>query len=313
MLDMPQALRRIKENISQVIVGKEDVIDLMLISLLCEGHILIEDIPGVGKTSLASALSRSIGCTFRRIQFTPDVLPSDVVGYSMVNMRSGELEYHPGAVMAQIVLADEINRTSPKTQSALLEAMEERQVTVDGQTYPMDRPFMVMATQNPVEYIGTYPLPEAQMDRFLMRLRLGYPSMVQEVEILRRFAEGDPRKDLRPVLQANDIAAMQEATQQVYCDPLMLEYIVAITGKSRTHEDLQLGISPRGTLSLMRASQGAAILSGRDYIIPDDVQKVAVSVLAHRMILKPEARLKEMTTERLVKSFLNLVKVPVFQ
>lgn len=313
MLDMPQALRRIKENISQVIVGKEDVIDLMLISLLCEGHILIEDIPGVGKTSLASALSRSIGCTFRRIQFTPDVLPSDVVGYSMVNMRSGELEYHPGAVMAQIVLADEINRTSPKTQSALLEAMEERQVTVDGQTYPMDRPFMVMATQNPVEYIGTYPLPEAQMDRFLMRLRLGYPSMVQEVEILRRFAEGDPRKDLRPVLQANDIAAMQEATQQVYCDPLMLEYIVAITGKSRTHEDLQLGISPRGTLSLMRASQGAAMLSGRDYIIPDDVQKVAVSVLAHRMILKPEARLKEMTTERLVKSFLNLVKVPVFQ
>ncbi len=313
MLDMPQALRRIKENISQVIVGKEDVIDLMLISLLCEGHILIEDIPGVGKTSLASALSRSIGCTFRRIQFTPDVLPSDVVGYSMINMRSGELEYHPGAVMAQIVLADEINRTSPKTQSALLEAMEERQVTVDGQTYPMDRPFMVMATQNPVEYIGTYPLPEAQMDRFLMRLRLGYPSMVQEVEILRRFAEGDPRKDLRPVLQANDIAAMQEATQQVYCDPLMLEYIVAITGKSRTHEDLQLGISPRGTLSLMRASQGAAILSGRDYIIPDDVQKVAVSVLAHRMILKPEARLKEMTTERLVKSFLNLVKVPVFQ
>lgn len=313
MLDMPQALRRIKENISQVIVGKEDVIDLMLISLLCEGHILIEDIPGVGKTSLASALSRSIGCTFRRIQFTPDVLPSDVVGYSMVNMRSGELEYHPGAVMAQIVLADEINRTSPKTQSALLEAMEERQVTVDGATYPMDRPFMVMATQNPVEYIGTYPLPEAQMDRFLMRLRLGYPSMVQEVEILRRFAEGDPRKDLRPVLQADDIAAMQEATQQVYCDPLMLEYIVAITGKSRTHEDLQLGISPRGTLSLMRASQGAAILSGRDYIIPDDVQKVAVSVLAHRMILKPEARLKEMTTERLVKSFLNLVKVPVFQ
>ena len=313
MLDMPQALRRIKENISQVIVGKEDVIDLMLISLLCEGHILIEDIPGVGKTSLASALSRSIGCTFRRIQFTPDVLPSDVVAYSMVNMRSGELEYHPGAVMAQIVLADEINRTSPKTQSALLEAMEERQVTVDGATYPMDRPFMVMATQNPVEYIGTYPLPEAQMDRFLMRLRLGYPSMVQEVEILRRFAEGDPRKDLRPVLQANDIAAMQEATQQVYCDPLMLEYIVAITGKSRTHEDLQLGISPRGTLSLMRASQGAAILSGRDYIIPDDVQKVAVSVLAHRMILKPEARLKEMTTERLVKSFLNLVKVPVFQ
>ena len=313
MLDMPQALRRIKENISQVIVGKEDVIDLMLISLLCEGHILIEDIPGVGKTSLASALSRSIGCTFRRIQFTPDVLPSDVIGFSMINKRSGELEYHPGAVMAQIVLADEINRTSPKTQSALLEAMEERQVTVDGQTYPMDRPFMVMATQNPVEYIGTYPLPEAQMDRFLMRLRLGYPSMVQEVEILRRFAEGDPRKDLRPVLQANDIAAMQEATQQVYCDPLMLEYIVAITGKSRTHEDLQLGISPRGTLSLMRASQGAAILSGRDYIIPDDVQKVAVSVLAHRMILKPEARLKEMTTERLVKSFLNLVKVPVFQ
>ena len=313
MLDMPQALRRIKENISQVIVGKEDVIDLMLISLLCEGHILNEDILGVGKTSLASSLSRSIGCTVRRIQFTPDVLPSDVVGYSMVNMRSGELEYHPGAVMAQIVLADEINRTSPKTQSALLEAMEERQVTVDGQTYPMDRPFMVMATQNPVEYIGTYPLPEAQMDRFLMRLRLGYPSMVQEVEILRRFAEGDPRKDLRPVLQANDIAAMQEATQQVYCDPLMLEYIVAITGKSRTHEDLQLGISPRGTLSLMRASQGAAMLSGRDYIIPDDVQKVAVSVLAHRMILKPEARLKEMTTERLVKSFLNLVKVPVFQ
>lgn len=313
MLNMPQALKQIKENISRVIVGKDDVIDLLLVSLLCEGHVLLEDIPGVGKTSLASALSKSVGCTFRRIQFTPDVLPSDVIGYSMINMRTGELEYHPGAIMAQIVLADEINRTSPKTQSALLEAMEERQVTVDGTTYAMDRPFMVMATQNPVEYIGTYPLPEAQMDRFLMRLRLGYPSMMQEVEILKRFTGGDPRKNLSAVLGIDDIVAMQEAVRNVYCDPLMIEYIVALTNRSRGSDDLQLGISPRGTLSLMCASQGAAVLAGRDYIIPDDVQKVAISVLAHRMILKPEARLKEMTTERLVKSFLNLVKVPVFQ
>ncbi|MGI6316023.1 MAG: AAA family ATPase [Christensenellales bacterium] len=311
MINATDMLKQIKENIATVIIGKNDVVDLLLISLLCEGHVLIEDIPGVGKTSLASALARSVGCTFRRIQFTPDVLPADVTGYNMINLTTGQPEFHPGSVMTHVLLADEINRTSPKTQSALLEAMAERQVTVDGVTYPLERPFLVMATQNPVEYIGTYPLPEAQMDRFLMRLRMGYPTMVQELEILKRYANQDPRPTLPAIVSAEEIIALQDKTKAVYADPVMMEYIISIVNRTRNHEDLELGISPRGSLALLSAAQGAAVLSGRDYIIPDDIQLVAEPVLAHRVILKPEARLKDINAERIIKSVLNTVNVPV--
>ncbi|NLG37451.1 MAG: MoxR family ATPase [Clostridiales bacterium] len=310
MSDIPRLVQEIKQNVQKVIVGKDDVIELMLIALLCEGHVLIEDVPGVGKTSLASALARSVGCSYRRIQFTPDVLPSDITGFSAPDLKTGAFEYRPGMVMSQIVLADEINRTSPKTQSSLLEAMEERQVTVDGVTRPVPRPFLVLATQNPVEYIGTYPLPEAQLDRFLMRVSIGYPSLSQQIDILTRYAHDDPRETLTPVTSADEIARLITRTRAVHCAPPIKEYIASLTARTRLHEHVSLGVSPRGALYLMRAAQGSAFIAGRDYVIPDDVQKVCVPVLSHRLMVRPEARIRDMTAERVVQSVMAMTDVP---
>lgn len=301
----------IRENIRSVIVGKDEVIELVLIALLCEGHVLVEDVPGVGKTTLISALARSVGLDFRRVQFTPDVLPSDITGFTLLNMKSGEFEYRPGMVMSNIILADEINRTSPKTQSSLLEVMEERHVTVDGVTYPVPRPFLVLATQNPIEFVGTYPLPEAQMDRFLLRISMGYPSPKDEAEILTRFFSGDPRRNVSPVCTPEDVMQLLQLTGTVQCAPPVRNYIVQITAQTRRNEHLSLGASPRGSLYLMRAAQASAVLQGRDFVVPDDVQRLAVPVLAHRLIVRPEARLSGMTAERVVKSILNTVDVPV--
>ncbi|NLN41843.1 MAG: MoxR family ATPase [Clostridiales bacterium] len=301
----------LEENIEKVIVGKKDSIRLIIIALLCQGHVLIEDVPGVGKTTLVSALAKSLDLTFRRIQFTPDVLPSDITGFSMYNFRTGEMEFHPGMVMGQVVLADEINRTSPKTQSSLLEVMEERQVTVDGKTYPLPEPFIVLATQNPVDYIGTFPLPEAQLDRFFLKVTLGYPSKRQEMLILSRFQYSNPLASLQPVANKRDILQLQKTAREVKVADAIRDYITSLVGMTRDHPDLTLGASPRGSLFLMKASQAHALLDGRNYVIPDDVQKMVIPVLAHRLILKPEARLKEMTPERILKSIINTVYVPI--
>ncbi|MGI6199746.1 MAG: AAA family ATPase [Christensenellales bacterium] len=310
-MDAREKLRDIGENMARVMVGKEPVIELALTCLLCRGHLLIEDVPGIGKTTLAASLARSLGCSFHRIQFTPDVMPSDITGFNAVNVATGEFTYHPGAVMSQLVLADEINRTSPKTQSSLLEAMQENQVTVDQVTYALPQPFMVMATQNPVDYIGTYPLPEAQMDRFFMRLSIGYPSWEEELGILERFENNlDPLDALRPVASAEDILALQGQLDQVACQGPVKEYIVRIVTRTREHEDLALGVSPRGAIALMRAAKGWALLHGRDYTLPDDVQQMLLPVLSHRVVLKPEARLKEMTAERVLKGVVNSLQVP---
>lgn len=311
-MDVLSLTKKIKSNISKVIVGKEEVIDLLLVALLCEGHVLVEDVPGVGKTTLVSALAKSVGLTFGRIQFTPDVLASDITGFSMVNMKTGEFEYRSGMVMNNIILADEINRTSSKTQSSLLEVMEERQVTVDGQTYDVPRPFMVLATQNPVEYIGTYPLPEAQLDRFLMRIQIGYPSMREETEILTRYTgNDDPRVTLEAVVSPQEILDMQKQVKEVFCADEMKDYISSIAARTRNHESLTLGISPRGSIYMLKAAKGKAFLSERDYVIPDDVKDIAVAALSHRLIVKPEAKLREMTAERIIKNIMNIQKVPV--
>jgi MoxR-like ATPase len=304
-------IKSIHENIEQVIIGKSQAINLIIIALLSKGHVLIEDVPGVGKTMLVSALAKSLNLTFKRIQFTPDVLPSDITGFSMYNMKSGEMEFRPGAIMNQIILADEINRTSPKTQSSLLEVMQEAQVTVDGTTYELPSPFIVLATQNPLEYIGTYPLPEAQLDRFLLKVTMGYPSKREEMLILSRFQTENPLKSLKSVASASDILYLQDQVTHIKVAEAVKEYIANIVSHTRDHNDLSLGASPRGALFLMRASQAYALLQGRDYVIPDDVQKTTIPVLAHRLILKPEARLKEMTPERVLKSILNTIYVPV--
>jgi MoxR-like ATPase len=305
-------VRALQQNISKVIVGKEDIIRLALIAMLCGGHVLIEDVPGVGKTMLCSALAKSLACSFKRIQFTPDVTPSDVTGFSIVNFKTGELEFRPGAVMSQIVLADEINRTSPKTQSSLLEVMEEKQVTVDGVTYPMPQPFMVLATQNPVEFVGTYPLPEAQMDRFFMRISIGYPSIEDEMDILERYSNPvTPLSTLEPVCRAEDVLGLQEAVQQVYCSKEVRSYIANICAATRKHNALQLGASTRAAIALVRASQACALLDGRDFILPEDVQSMSGPVLAHRIMLSPESRMKGLTTARVLRAVLESVSVPV--
>ncbi|MCL2811176.1 MAG: MoxR family ATPase [Clostridia bacterium] len=305
-------VRALQQNISKVIVGKEEIIQLALIAMLCGGHVLIEDVPGVGKTMLCSALAKSLACSFKRIQFTPDVTPSDVTGFSIANFKTGELEFRPGAVMSQIVLADEINRTSPKTQSSLLEVMEEKQVTVDGTTYPMPQPFMVLATQNPVEFVGTYPLPEAQMDRFFMRISIGYPSVEDEMDILERYASPvTPLSTLEPVCRAEDVLALQDAVLQVYCSKEVRSYIANICAATRKHSALQLGASTRAAIALVRASQACALLDGRDFILPEDVQSMAQPVVAHRILLSPESRMKGLTTSRVLRSVLEGVSVPV--
>ncbi|MFR6025947.1 MAG: AAA family ATPase [Christensenellales bacterium] len=283
MTNFGMMVSSLKQNIARAVVGKDDVVELMLTALLCEGHVLIEDVPGVGKTTLASALARSLSCSFKRIQFTPDITPSDITGFTMPSL-SGEMQYHPGAIMSQIVLADEINRTSPKTQSALLEVMEERQVTVDGVTYPLARPFMVLATQNPVDFVGTYPLPEAQMDRFCMRVSLGYPSLQDEMDILDRYCgEQKPMESVVPVCSSEDVIAMQQAVKTVYCSKEVRAYIASICAATRNTPLLSLGASTRAAIALIHAAQANALLCGRDYIIPEDVQHLAPSVLCHRL------------------------------
>ncbi len=312
MQDMKQMVESLKANIGKVVVGKENVVELMLCALLCQGHVLIEDVPGVGKTTLVSALARSLDCTFKRIQFTPDITPSDVTGFSMVNIKTGEMEFHQGAVMSQIVLADEINRTSPKTQSALLEVMEENQVTVDGVTYRMPRPFIVLATQNPLDFVGTYPLPEAQLDRFFMKIAIGYPTSEEESVILERFSSGArPMETVRPICTAQDIVTMQQMVSQVYSSKEVRAYISMIAQASRRHSALQLGVSTRGAIFLLHAAQARALMNGRDYVVPEDVQFMAAPVLAHRVLLSPEARMRSMTAERVLAQVIGSVKVPV--
>lgn len=312
MIRTRKIIQTIQENIEKVIVGKKDAIQLILTALLSKGHVLIEDVPGVGKTTIISCLARSLNMSFRRIQFTPDVLPSDITGFSMYNFKSGEMEFKPGMVMSQIILADEINRTSPKTQSSLLEVMEESQVTVDGKTYAVPQPFIVLATQNPIEYIGTFPLPEAQLDRFFIKVTLGYPSKLEEINILSRFQSDNPINDISGVANTEDILNLQEKVRFVKVADAIKEYIAEIVAYTREHPDLSLGASPRGALFLMRASQSCALLNDRDYVIPDDVQKMVIPVLSHRMIIKPEARLKLMTIERVLKSVLNSIHIPIF-
>ncbi|MGI6237793.1 MAG: AAA family ATPase [Candidatus Excrementavichristensenella sp.] len=307
-----QLVKNLRQNVGKVIVGKQDVVDLMLIALLCQGHVLIEDVPGVGKTTLASALARSLDCSFRRIQFTPDITPSDITGFSAVNFKTGEMEYHPGLVMSQMVLADEINRTSPKTQSSLLEVMEEGQVTVDGVCYRIPQPFIVLATQNPVDFVGTYPLPEAQLDRFFMKISIGYPTVEEETDILERYTVGTkPLAQLRPVCSAREILLYQAEVSKVYTSKEVRAYVSQIAATSRKYAGLSLGISTRGAIALMRAGQARALLNGRDYVIPEDIQKMAQSVLAHRLQLSPEARMRGITPERALQAVVGSVQVPV--
>jgi MoxR-like ATPase len=301
---------RIIENVQKVVIGKEAEVRLTVISLLCAGHLLIEDVPGVGKTTLARSLAKSTGCEFKRIQFTPDILPSDVTGVSVYNMKTSDFEFRAGPISAQIVLADEINRATPKTQSALLEAMEEHRVTVDGITRDLPEPFMVLATQNPIEYEGTFPLPEAQMDRFLMRVHLGYPSTTDEVLMMDSQQTAHPVETLTQVTEASEIMGMQRAVKEIYVDPLIKQYIVSVVDMTRQHESVYLGASPRGSLALYRTSQARALLDGRDYVIPDDVKELAYATLGHRVIVSPSARVKSVSSSDIVLGCLERVPVP---
>jgi MoxR-like ATPase len=296
-------------NVERVIVGKHHSVRLALVALLCQGHLLIEDVPGTGKTVLAKAIARSLGCSFRRIQFTPDLLPTDVTGLSIFNQKTHEFEYRPGPIMAQIVLADEINRATPKTQSALLESMEERQVTVDGVTYETPQPFMVIATQNPIEYEGTFALPEAQLDRFMLRLHLGYPEPVEEITILDEQKKTHPIEDLDEVATLDELQQMQAGVRDIYVDSVVSDYIVRLVNATRNHPDVYLGASPRGSLALYRAGQAYAALAGRDYVIPDDIKAVAVPALAHRTIIKTAATVRDVDAGLIVRELLDTVPV----
>jgi MoxR-like ATPase len=314
---MPMTIAEIKpvtqsiiSNLEKVIVGKPQSLELTVIGLLCQGHLLIEDVPGVGKTFLARSLARSLGCTFKRIQFTPDMLPSDVTGVSIFNQITREFEFRPGPVMAQIVLADEINRATPKTQSSLLEAMEERQITVDGITHSLPNPFMVLGTQNPIEYEGTFPLPEAQLDRFLMRIRLGYPSLPDEIRVLELQQLRHPIEDLQPVVGLNELQQVQETVKTVFVSPAVKRYIVELVRQTREHADVYLGASPRGSLGLFRVGQARAAMSGRDYVLPDDIKALATSVLSHRVVVSPAARLRNLTSEKIIQEILTNLPVP---
>ena len=305
-------IRALQDNIAKVIVGKEEAIEYALIALLCRGHVLIEDVPGVGKTTLASALARSLDCSFRRIQFTPDLMPSDVTGFTLVNFKTGEMEYKEGAIMSQVILADEINRTSPKTQSALLEVMEEKQVTVDGVTHPLPQPFIVLATQNPGEFVGTYPLPEAQMDRFFLRIALGYPTIEQEMDVLERYSGSvKPMAALEPVCSAEDVIALQDMVTTIYCSPEVRSYVATLAAATRQEPALQLGASTRAAIALIHGAQACALLDGRDFILPEDVQHMALPVLSHRVVLNPEARMKGVSAEQVLMTILKNVAVPV--
>jgi MoxR-like ATPase len=298
------------ENVSRVIVGKRESIELLLVGLLADGHVLLEDIPGLGKTLIAKSLARSMDASFNRVQFTPDLLPADITGFNVYNQRSGQFVFQPGPVMTNVLLADEINRTIPRTQSSLLESMEERQVTVDGSTYPLPYPFFVMGTQNPIELEGTFPLPEAQLDRFLLRIRLGYPERDEEIDILDRFQEKDPFQELTPVASPKEVCDLQAARKKIHVSLPVKEYIATIVAATRTDGRLRLGASPRGSLGLMRAGQALAALRDRDFVLPDDIKYLAVTVLAHRLILREEERLRGTTQEVVVKDIVSRVHVP---
>lgn len=304
-------LRKIADNVEKVIVGKRNEIELTLVALISNGHVLLEDVPGVGKTSLVSSLAKSISGTFKRIQFTPDILPSDITGFSIYNQKSCEFEFRPGSAMCQILLADEINRTSPKTQSSLLEIMEEKQVTVDGITYKLPQPFMVLATQNPIEYLGTYSLPEAQMDRFFIKISLGYPTPGEEVHILSRFLQDNPLDSLEPVADSNDIIEIQEQVKQVYIDKTLKNYVVEIVNSTRNNDLIALGSSPRGSLAVCRAGQAWAYMNGRSHVLPEDIKKMLVPTLSHRIVLKQEAKLKKISAVDILTSIIEKVYFPL--
>ncbi|MBM7622203.1 MoxR-like ATPase [Bacillus tianshenii] len=304
-------VKRILDNIGNVMIGKEHVAELSIVALLAGGHVLLEDVPGVGKTLMVRSLAKSVGAEFKRIQFTPDLLPSDVTGSSIYNPKELRFEFRPGPIMGNIVLADEINRTSPKTQAALLEGMEEASVTVDGNTLSLGSPFFVMATQNPIEYEGTYPLPEAQLDRFLFKMNMGYPTPDEEVQILHSTEKRQPINELQSVITLEELQEMQKRVKEVHVDVTVKEYIVDLVNRTRTHQSVYLGASPRGSVALMKAAQAYAFIHGRDYVLPDDVQYLAKYVLPHRIILKSEAKFEGMTAEQVVKKVIDRTPIPV--
>ncbi|RJR26106.1 MAG: MoxR family ATPase [Desulfobacteraceae bacterium] len=302
--------RKIMDNVSGIVVGKARALELLMVALLAEGHVLIEDVPGLGKTLIAKALAQSIGGSFKRVQFTPDLLPADITGFNIYNQKTGQFHFQPGPVMTNVLLADEINRTIPRTQSSLLESMEERQVTVDGHTYPLPRPFFVIATQNPIELEGTFPLPEAQLDRFLLRIHLGYPNGEEEIEIMERFQKKDPLLNIRPVATPEEITLLQEERKAIVVSRSVMEYISLITGATRSHEKVRFGVSPRGSLGLMRAGQAIAALRGRGYVLPDDVKYLVSEVMTHRIILKEKERMAGLRPEEFLMDLVEKVPVP---
>jgi MoxR-like ATPase len=310
MSDVAAAANKIIANIEKVIIGKRPQLVLSLVTYFCEGHILLEDVPGVAKTMLARALARSVGCTFKRVQCTPDLLPTDITGVSIFNQKTTEFEFRAGPIFAQIVLSDEINRATPRTQAALLEAMAERRVTADGQTYTLKPPFLVIATQNPVDHEGTFPLPEAQLDRFLVRLSLGYPSLEEEGKMLERLQKSHPIDDLQPIISAQDILAVQQAVREIYVDEKVRRYLLEIVKQTREHADVALGGSPRASIALFRTGQALAAINGRNFVLPDDIKRMAAPVLCHRLILKPESRLRKVTAASVVHEILTDVAVP---
>lgn len=304
-------ISKIIDNVEKVMIGKTEIIQMSLVSILCGGHVLLEDVPGVGKTMLVKALAKSIGCTFKRIQFTPDLLPSDVTGVSIFNQKTLQFEFRPGPIMGNVVLADEINRTSPKTQAALLEAMEEGSITIDGITHKLPSPFFVMATQNPIEYEGTFPLPEAQLDRFLIKLQLGYPQVEDEIEILNRLQDHHPIEDLAAVINSEELSELQLKVRQIHVEESVRKYIVRLTEATRTHPNVYLGASPRGSIALFRTAQALAFVHGRQFVVPDDVKALVPLTLGHRIILKSESRLSGLTVDNVLQDVMNKISVPV--